>query len=555
MIQDIHKDAEWEISASSKFTLSLKSRKERKYLSASEHGSVKLVPTADSSASQWQIFRTCNGHLFIQNKSTGTYLEYQKGAKLSLASAVDEKTGGWSLFSTDAVFNFGQATAGRRTDFGFTQYELDERRKDLKGEIEEATLEVKNQKKGTQRDLDDARMFVDSAALKAAEATKTLAEIVKRVNALQHILDAEKGQVSKELNIRADALNELKEKSAILKAAGQTKEQVLQHTASLHADVEKVVNERKRLEAEIRRLQKLIDELKKKTVVSTQTLSGLRALKNDLEQHYGHLTAWTAMTDEEAEKLLNIEELAKELAGKSFSDQVSHLDGRIQEESSSLLRILKLADGEDCLEEKFFRDGWLQVKIRDEWVRRWCVLSGHSFSYYSSVDISKTPDGVVEFKVGYDIVRQKVTKVGDTKIFPLKILIHFVENGETVVRKLFLRAPNKGEKQGWFAAISRLINRVNYLDEAEKLNQRPDSRIVSFIEAGEGSSPIFTFSMNIQSVRVMNYTNGTANDWIVFVLGQCVLFIHLNRYPPFQSSISTTSPFPLQGSMLFAKGF
>ena len=98
-------------------------------------------------------------------------------------------------------------------------------------------------------------------------------------------------------------------------------------------------------------------------------------------------------------------------------------------------------------------------------------------------------------------MRQKALKDGKSKVWPLKLSISTKEDGssEPVVRKLFLRASNRTERQSWFAAVSSTTSRINYLAETESSGEKPDPRIFSFISAGE-ETPIYELFVDFRPV-------------------------------------------------------
>jgi hypothetical protein len=79
------------------------------------------------------------------------------------------------------------------------------------------------------------------------------------------------------------------------------------------------------------------------------------------------------------------------------------------------------------------KSGWLFMRGRNDWKKRWFSLRGTSLYYYEN-ETSDNYEGFVDLTKGCEIVRQKAVKEDDApkKLWPLKITV-----GD---HKLFIRA-------------------------------------------------------------------------------------------------------------------
>ena len=491
LLDESGKNTEWQVEGHPDGSWSLKSKGDGRYLSLDESGNVALNEDGNSVVSHWTVSRGLDGNLVLRNKGTGDYLERGDDGKLGVNPTPDESKSGWVVKSDDGVFSSDGGAAGGTADSGFTLRELDERTRSLKRDIDAAKAKVqeeKNRRMQLDQEFENMKDYANLTALRADEARKTLDEMGRKVDQLRGLFDEEQGEKTKAEEARANAEQELKDKEQMLRDLAEKKEKIARQLDASKAAAQKEIAERKRREAEIRRLEAAQAALKKDIVVSGKTLAGLDSLKRNLEEHLEDLAVWAAPAERKEDvKEFNFDEAVKSLQDKSFKDQIGYLDDRLRSENQCLRQILKIQDGEERLEEKVVRDGWLLIKGRNAWKQRWCVLSGHLLRYYNSQDTSETADGCVDLGVGCDIVRQKALKEGKGKVWPLKLSINSVEEGgNIVVRKLFLRAGTKAERHSWFTAISCATTRINYLADAEKTNERPDTRILAFVKAGEG---------------------------------------------------------------------
>jgi hypothetical protein len=141
------------------------------------------------------------------------------------------------------------------------------------------------------------------------------------------------------------------------------------------------------------------------------------------------------------------------------------------------LRIIRLKDSEFQLKEQEVKSGWLFMKGRRDWKRRWFSLRGFTLYYFEDDGGEKSHEGLVDLNRGCEVVRQKAVKEDDSakKQWPLKITV-----GE---RKLFVRAATKKERHSWYLFLASKIAHLNYLKSVEASGNRADTRLITLFNS------------------------------------------------------------------------
>jgi hypothetical protein len=125
------------------------------------------------------------------------------------------------------------------------------------------------------------------------------------------------------------------------------------------------------------------------------------------------------------------------------------------------------------LKEVEVKSGWLFMKGRKDWKKRWFSLRGFILYYFENDTQEKGHEGLVDLNRGCEVVRQKAVKEDDSakKQWPLKITV-----GD---RKLFVRAPSKKERHSWYLFLASKIAHLNYLKAVETSGSRVDTRLIT----------------------------------------------------------------------------
>ena len=485
-------DTQWEVSAHPDGSWTLKNKTNGKFVGLSDDGSIALKDEGDSIVSFWTVSRGSDGNIILRNKATGDYLERGANGHLNASPSLDESKAGWIVKSDNGIFS-SEIKDGASIADGYSLRELESKTKSLQQDIESAQKKVKEEttrREHLNQELENLREYIKLNELRSSEADKTLSELTKKLQNLQNLFDAEHSQKLQIEAAKASAEKVLSDKESLLRDLNEKRENLMKQLEVTKSNAEREIAVRKQREAEIRALEQAKSQLQKKIVISGKTLAGLDSLKRNLEEHLSDLSTWylSDISEKDKSDVFEVDQIAKELEGKGFEDQISFLSGKLKDENKCLLRIFKFQDGSQKLEEKTLREGWLFIKGRKDWKQRWCVLSGQLLRYYNSEDTTEAADGCVDLSVGCDVVRQKAMKEGKGKVWPLKLSINATdEEGNEVVRKLFLRAATKAERHSWFTSISCMTTRLNYLMDVEKSGERPDTRVLTFISAGEAT--------------------------------------------------------------------
>jgi len=122
--------------------------------------------------------------------------------------------------------------------------------------------------------------------------------------------------------------------------------------------------------------------------------------------------------------------------------------------------------------------GWLFMKGRKDWKKRWFSLRGFTLYYYENeAQSGAAHEGLVDLNKGCEVVRQKAVKEDEAakKQWPLKITV-----GD---RKLFVRAASKKERHSWYLFLSSKIAHLNYIKTVEPTGAQPDTRLIAWFNS------------------------------------------------------------------------
>jgi len=305
---------------------------------------------------------------------------------------------------------------------------------------------------------------------------KQLEELKRQQDALDarnKNLDASQKQLTTEADDRARALQELEDR----------KKALMSEIEGLRNQVKKEIEKRRAKAKELLALQRENELLRQREINQRKARHGLDVLKRNLEEHLEDLYRWKELHQQDLEEKpqFNLEKVLEDISKKPFEDQLEYLDSKLQEENKSLLRIIRLKDSKLELEDVILKEGWLLMKGRKEWKRRYFRLRGSKLLYYEDDESPITKyDGSVDLNEGCEIVRQKAIKgeeEGGKKQWPLKITV-----GE---KKLFIRAASKKERHSWYFFIASRITHLNYLKEVEATKNRADTRLINLFASEE----------------------------------------------------------------------
>jgi hypothetical protein len=201
----------------------------------------------------------------------------------------------------------------------------------------------------------------------------------------------------------------------------------------------------------------------------------LDVLRRNLEEHLEDMYRWRELHEldlADEKRVFDLDKVIGDIQDKSFDQQIEYLNDILSEENKSLLRIIRLKDSKFKLKDIQVKTGWLFMKGRKDWKKRWFSLRGQSLYYYEN-ETSERHEGFVDLTKGCEVVRQKAVKEDDSakKQWPLKITV-----GE---RKLFVRAATKKERHSWYLFLASKIAHINYLKGSEATGFRPDTRLIS----------------------------------------------------------------------------
>lgn len=366
---------------------------------------------------------------------------------------------------------------------------------DEKAALENALLEADEKLKLLEAELD----YFRKRAIADAETIALLEEKIAVLNALLQDENSENKELQEvRARLRAE-LEELKnrqrqtaaEKESLedlrkrLLTDNETKDALLRDLEARRNALQNELEDlRKRVENEIARrnaaakqileLRKELDNIRRKQIVQGKARGGLDVLRRNLEEHLEDMYRWRELheLDLDEKRVFDLDKIISDIQDKTFEQQIEYLNDILSEENKSLLRIIRLKDSKFRLKDIQVKAGWLSMKGRKDWKKRWFSLKGQSLYYYEN-ETSERSEGFVDLTKGCEVVRQKAVKEEDSakKQWPLKIT---VDN-----RKLFVRAATKKERHSWYLFLASKIAHINYLKACEASGNRPDTRLIS----------------------------------------------------------------------------
>jgi cortexillin 1/2 len=360
---------------------------------------------------------------------------------------------------------------------------------------EEALLDEAAQKAKL---LQDEINFMRQRALADAEAMALLEE---KNRMLQQLLDQENLQKGEIEESRARLLADIEElrrrarenanenedledqrkrlltnndkKNSVLADLEARKNALLNDLENLKKQVNAEMERRKAAVKNALQLKKELDDLKKKQGAQDKARLGLDVLRRNLEEHLEDMYRWRELHDsnnpEELSRVFDLDKVADDLKDKSFEQQLEYLDDILQAENINLLKIIRRKDADYRVKDVEVKSGWLLMKGRKDWKKRWFSLRGFTL-YYFVDDKAQKAEGFIDLTKGCEVVRQKALKEANAKQWPLKIVV----GGD---RKLFVRAPSKKDRHSWFLFLSSKIAHLGYLKAIDPTP--PDSRLVT----------------------------------------------------------------------------
>ena len=453
-----------------------------------------------------------NNLFFLSFSATEDYLVQQPDGALAAVHSPEGTNEGWKVKSADGTFTSDSNFADYGLEDGFFMGDgmsmryLEERNARLNREIDEAKDKVDREMRRREefaKRMGNLKEMGDDNEQRYQELSKTISELEEKADQLQRLFDAEKHRKRQQDEAKAAAERELLEREAILRDAMERRERALKKLDKSKNSAKKEITKRKQREKEIAHLEAMKKQLEQRVAMSERTKVGLESLKRGLEDHLQDLSVWRG--HQQMDRQMNdfdLKKISADLEGMPLEQQMDYLDGMLQEENRCLQRISKAQGIAQPSETKILKKGTLSLFGKKEWKPRLCVLSGQNLEYYGNDDVKI---GVVDLAMGCDVVRLKAIKDGKTKVWPLKLSINTKvkgdEDGEQqqVVKKLFLRAATKAERQSWFTAVSSATSRINYRAETESSGEKIDPRIFSFISAGE-DTPIYELFVDFRPI-------------------------------------------------------
>jgi len=375
---------------------------------------------------------------------------------------------------------------------------LGEKEKDitnLEGKIQQLTDEISYLRERAIKDAEIRALLSDKISVlesllgeqaensnKSDDERKKLLSELEEIRSKDHELNAELQHLEEE---REKLLTDSEEKARRLAEMEARKSKLLEEIKQLQERVKQEIEDRKAKTAEIIRLRKEIEVFEKRQIVHTKARVGLDVLKHNLEAHLEDLYRWRDLNEAEFKDDVEEFDLSRVIADislKGFEEQLSYLDAKLEEENRSLRRVIRLKDSESQLKDTVLKAGWLTMKGRKEWKRRWFKLQGSRLSYFEDEDSTEVA-GCIQLDQGCDVVRQKAVKEDEAsakKAWPLKITV-----GD---RKLFVRATTKKERHSWFLVLTSKIAHLNYINACESANIRPDTRLFALFASEKSTS-------------------------------------------------------------------
>eukprot|EP01095_Lingulamoeba_sp_RSL-Kostka_P006826 TRINITY_DN2158_c0_g2_i1.p1 TRINITY_DN2158_c0_g2~~TRINITY_DN2158_c0_g2_i1.p1 ORF type:complete len:969 (+),score=438.61 TRINITY_DN2158_c0_g2_i1:88-2994(+) len=375
---------------------------------------------------------------------------------------------------------------------------------ELQEKIELLTEEVKYLKTREIMDTELRELLenkVGTLELLLEEKTEQNVNIVNEKENIDAEIDGikvEKEKLSEQVENLEEEKNSLltdaEEKRRKLQEMESKKSSLMEQIKKLKDRVTKEIERQKEKQLEIQKLKETISVFQKKQIVETKARVGLDVLKKNLEDHLEDLYRWRDINDEEFKEDVEEFDLSRvisDISMKGFEEQLNYLDEKLQEENRALQRIIQLKDSEKEIKEITIKQGWLTMKGRKEWKKRWFKLSGSRLTYYEDQE-TEDISGCIQLDKNCDVVRQKAVKEdqnSNKKAWPLKITV-----GE---RKLFVRAQTKKERHAWFLVLTSSIAHLSYTKYCEENNLRPDTRVLNLFDNEKSPS----FNLNCKEIN------------------------------------------------------
>eukprot|EP01100_Stratorugosa_tubuloviscum_P001307 TRINITY_DN128_c1_g3_i1.p1 TRINITY_DN128_c1_g3~~TRINITY_DN128_c1_g3_i1.p1 ORF type:complete len:922 (-),score=520.52 TRINITY_DN128_c1_g3_i1:182-2947(-) len=279
--------------------------------------------------------------------------------------------------------------------------------------------------------------------------------------------------------MRKRLLTENEKRDGLLADLENRKSLLQKELEQLRKNVENEIERRRNAAQEVLRLKNEVENLRKRQIVQGKARGGLDILRINLEEHLEDMYRWRELHEyvlEEDRHIFDLDKVMADIKDKTFEEQLEYLDDQLQAENKSLLRIIRLKDSQFKLKDIELKKGFLFMKGRKDWKRRWFSLKGQALHYYEN-ESSERCEGFVDLTKGCDVVRQKAVKEEDSvkKQWPLKITV-----GD---RKLFVRAASKKERHSWYLFLASKIAHINYLKACETTGARPDTRLITLFSS------------------------------------------------------------------------
>lgn len=285
---------------------------------------------------------------------------------------------------------------------------------------------------------------------------------------------------------RDGLLSDREAKERYLAELEARKNRLLSDMEALRKQVAAEIAKRREQDQVIAELREALRALKSKEIINNQARIGLDVLRSNLEEHLEDLYRWRELNNVENDDIedFDLAKVTESLQNKSFEEQLTQLDGRLQEENRNLARILKLQGDQEYLDDTILQAGWLIMKGRKDWSRRWFIFKDNELSFFLDETCTKHL-GSAKITGNCTVVRQMAVTDEETKqkLWPLKVTIED--------KKLFLRAESKKDRLSWFAVLSSRIALLKYLAHCESTSERPDTRLIGALKAN--SIPIIYF--------------------------------------------------------------
>jgi cortexillin 1/2 len=323
--------------------------------------------------------------------------------------------------------------------------------------------------------------LLDGELFEKGELDESKARLLAELEELKNRNREQAGEKESLDEMRRRLISENEKKEGILSAIEARNKALMNEIDQLRKLIKAEMQKRKDLLRNFLNLQKELEALQKKQIAQGKARVALDILRRNLEEHLEDMYRWRELhnlsPEDETTRVFDLDKVTEDLKNKTFEQQLEYLDEQLQAENKSLLRIIRLKDSEFQLKELEVKSGWLFMKGRKDWKKRWFSLRGFTLYYYENDSGEKAHEGLVDLNRGCEVVRQKAVKEDDSakKQWPLKITV-----GE---RKLFVRAATKKERHSWYLFLASKIAHLNYLKSVEASGNRADTRMITLFNS------------------------------------------------------------------------